>query len=1026
MSVHNENEKGGLVLQVFGKKKELESALEGTSHVAQIIEWRRGLRPPKNGVRDEFWYPKYGVFRCMEDFKTWFGQQPKPCRGVCELIPATERCKLYGDFDSKEGSKMEEVELFVERTKARLVELGVVTADWEPVYSLADGSREGKFSIHIVVNNVVFNTVAEMGAFVDSLGEIESLDEKVYRSGGLSALRLPDTYKWTDPLQTRMVVLGEGKTWADLIVRYSEGDHYPNTAFVTYETESSAAPGTKRKRRRVAVKIGKDAPQIVRWAQQVLGDGHRVEWKGEGQGMYVHTNGQRDCVCTPGETHQSNNGVINVSNTGDCTFHCYGCPDSPSYYMGNWKTVAGGEEMIDTIEDCPIHVVEEVGQRYLSPITDEFKATIILAHMGDGKTHSALEYIKAHPRASILVVGCRRSMDATVHGRYNRELEQCGGSGSRPLVDLLAEEEDNALFEHYSKSTWASRLVIEYESLHRLDPVQQRWDIVILDEVRSMLGASVSVATNRDNIQVNRMNLLDAIYGSQKVIMCDAHLECDRAVKEFIGGLFLSPVLLQNGVTSVLKPEEVELIRHRSVNPPRNYQILTDEGKFMNMVRDCVQSGLKIGLACGSKTKEAQLYERLVVEWCPTAVVKLYTGDSRDSVKQEWHNPDEALEGVDVVIFTSTVTVAADVTLPFDRVFMSAQHNGGCTPRDLMQMSGRFRNVRHDRIYVLMPPGQTLSAPTRFEEFLQFHETRVADMKAHGFHIVRTPDGMERRPTWVGYLHALSMDERQFPQRTARIIQLALQGGGTVWIDRAVVEGPLYGEADELVKIAKGTKEERCFEVASVIPDVREYLDRLNREVAMADDALIVQYFNALSHFRGATLELPDIKLYEAHHLAVKLRSVVLRRYREGEPDVVNLLEYDDRRREGRDEDGFVSYFAIYRATEDLFRLLELENLNDLGTQWTPQLLDAKADEIIAKTAEIWRLCGYTGSPTKRKQKRAKASGSISAVVKQVLGYETEYAEKTQVGGVRGRPSWFKSDDDIDVLASTFHWGESG
>lgn len=59
--------------------------------------------------------------------------------------------------------------------------------------------------------------------------------------------------------------------------------------------------------------------------------------------------------------------------------------------------------------------------------------------------------------------------------------------------------------------------------------------------------------------------------------------------------------------------------------------------------------------------------------------------------KKDWRNPNEVMADLDTIIFTATVTVGVDLTIPWKSVFVHAASPGAPPPREVFQMVGRFR-----------------------------------------------------------------------------------------------------------------------------------------------------------------------------------------------------------------------------------------------------------------------------------------------------------------------------------------------
>jgi len=118
--------------------------------------------------------------------------------------------------------------------------------------------------------------------------------------------------------------------------------------------------------------------------------------------------------------------------------------------------------------------------------------------------------------------------------------------------------------------------------------------------------------------------------------------------------------------------------------------------------------------------------------------VKLYTAESPNEVKQEWVDPDTQFADENlVVVFSPTVTVGIDVQVPFKQIFVHAGR-GGCCPRAVSQMTGRFRNVDERDIITHIPEnhnGVYNDTSNMLDERLDDRREmigRMAGMRLHG------------------------------------------------------------------------------------------------------------------------------------------------------------------------------------------------------------------------------------------------------------------------------------------------------
>ena len=119
--------------------------------------------------------------------------------------------------------------------------------------------------------------------------------------------------------------------------------------------------------------------------------------------------------------------------------------------------------------------------KYLPSFTHiKCKAMSCCAGMGTGKTHQIENDMDDKKPKRVLVITCRQGMAATLTGRF---------SGFTSYLDAINEDHQ----------------IIEYESLHRLG--HMKYDMIIMDEIRSTLNSAVCRTTNNGHMNENMEKL---------------------------------------------------------------------------------------------------------------------------------------------------------------------------------------------------------------------------------------------------------------------------------------------------------------------------------------------------------------------------------------------------------------------------------------------------------------------------------------------------------------------------------------
>ena len=112
----------------------------------------------------------------------------------------------------------------------------------------------------------------------------------------------------------------------------------------------------------------------------------------------------------------------------------------------------------------------------------------VASHMGSGKSHASVELIKAdraaHPGQArrILIISARIQQAHTSMALYK--------------------EFGSKLYSDTENLNSANFVICQYESQYRFYDAQ-KWDLVIVDEIRSVLNQGTSTKTNKQNLKMN-------------------------------------------------------------------------------------------------------------------------------------------------------------------------------------------------------------------------------------------------------------------------------------------------------------------------------------------------------------------------------------------------------------------------------------------------------------------------------------------------------------------------------------------
>ena len=322
-------------------------------------------------------------------------------------------------------------------------------------------------------------------------------------------------------------------------------------------------------------------------------------------------------------------------------------------------------------------------ERYVQPFSFADTDTIILSsHLGTGKTTQTVKMIGEYTR--VLIVSGRKTFSRFIMG----DLADKG----LPFVSYL-DAGHGPLSAH-------SRLVIQVESLWRLEDRFQDYDFVILDESETILNQLFSETTNRHHMIQNHMMLERVVKGGRKVLYADA---------------FISRRSLANA-EMLRNPEHAHYIVNEFCPYERNALCLVAltqgdrqiavpaTAEFCKRIMDDLYNKKRVVVIWSSLKKGKSFVESFLKQ--SSFNYRFYSSESGPKEQKELENVSESWKSLDLLMMTTTITVGinydpANVADMYDRIYLY-----GCAasalPRDIAQCLMRCRNLRDNQlIYTL-------------------------------------------------------------------------------------------------------------------------------------------------------------------------------------------------------------------------------------------------------------------------------------------------------------------------------------
>jgi hypothetical protein len=331
--------------------------------------------------------------------------------------------------------------------------------------------------------------------------------------------------------------------------------------------------------------------------------------------------------------------------------------------------------------------VEQYHERYVRPFSFETKDTILLkSHLGTGKTTQLVNAIKNQKRfmmsdlipfKRILIISGRKSFTKFICG----DLDEC-------KLGFRAYDE-----RHYGTLASVDRLVIQVESLWRLEDGFEKYDLVAIDESETVAHQFYSEATHRHNMIKNHIVFERCISTATKVLFADAFLG-NRTIKisESLRNIEHSIV-----IENTFCPYKRKAILLKSIKKGKEVPSIS---QFCNRIMDDLRAGLKIAVIWGSKNKAKAFVDTFLKN--SKYSHKLYSSESSPEERNELSNVEENWKLINCLNYTSTITVGVnydpeDEKFQFDKLYLYASASGGL-PRDTAQALLRCRKIKSNTL----------------------------------------------------------------------------------------------------------------------------------------------------------------------------------------------------------------------------------------------------------------------------------------------------------------------------------------
>lgn len=323
-------------------------------------------------------------------------------------------------------------------------------------------------------------------------------------------------------------------------------------------------------------------------------------------------------------------------------------------------------------------------KRYVEPLKMDYSTQIINSPMGSGKTTQVKKLLSKNPNIiRCLVLTSRKSFASFMTGELNTFVNY--SSPSLRGKDLSQED----------------KLIIQVESLWKLQENYKPYDLVFIDESESVLFQMTSIATHKEKIIKNYVMIEKIVSEAKMVILADAFIS-KRSIQfcEFLRDV--DTTLLIN---NTFQPYERKATLLQSINSKGDAQPAI-ETLYKKMFKD-LKDGLKIVFVSTTVKGANNFIEEYLKK--SKFSYKFYQGNSCASTKKELEDVELHWSDIDIIIYTLTITVGINYNpiseiAKKDKLYLYTFAETGLQ-RDIVQALLRVREIKTNELIYTVNTG---------------------------------------------------------------------------------------------------------------------------------------------------------------------------------------------------------------------------------------------------------------------------------------------------------------------------------
>jgi len=326
----------------------------------------------------------------------------------------------------------------------------------------------------------------------------------------------------------------------------------------------------------------------------------------------------------------------------------------------------------------------------------EIKTLAIRSTYNTGKTTMIKSILKEFKPQKVLFITHRQSLTNELYGSFKK----------------------HGVCSYMNGSFGANKLICQIESLHKIlesensfwyntDPVEKKFDLIILDEIESLLNhfSSPTVVHKQQTFEL----MVKILTNGKKILALDGDFH-NRAY-DFISGL--GKTSSKDPVLALCEGKNI-VIHNNIVKDIKRYTFISDYKRFNDSINDALEEDKNIVVVSMSSNKGKILYEKHK----DTYDTLLHTSKTDGQIKEKLKNVEENWKDCRMLIYSPSVQSGVSFDIPhFDQMFV-IMANKSCSARDLSQMTHRIRQFKNNDVLVYLN-GLPYREETKFYQYEQ-------------------------------------------------------------------------------------------------------------------------------------------------------------------------------------------------------------------------------------------------------------------------------------------------------------------